>query len=454
MILNREMELAYLYQCYEKAGSQLVVVYGQKNIGKKMLLKEFTSNKPNYYFKACASTERQQQYLWANELRMDGKEIQEYPSYHEIFSMMNNINSQKFIYIIDDFSYLTKTNQSFMNDIIKLLHNDESKKEVLVILCSSSVGFVENNMVSIIGKAAFEISGFLKIKELGYFDILSYYTNYSKQECLQVYSILGGVPGLWNYFDDSISVKKNICLKILQAGSALQDEGSRIIKDELRELSVYSTILSTIAGGKHKLNDLYIHTSFSRAKISVYLKNLMELEIIEKVNSFETPARENTQKGLYRIANHVVNFYFCYIYPHVSKLNQIGVEEFYERFISKQLNQYVSNYFEKICMQYMEKKNNEGALPIKFIKNGEWVGKVGTIPIIAENEMGEFIIGICNYESKTMPYDDYEWLLFCASKAKMEATYFYLFTVNGFDKMILQEANSNTNLKIVLLDDF
>ena len=102
----------------------------------------------------------------------------------------------------------------------------------------------------------------------------------------------------------------------------------------------------------------------------------------------------------------------------------------------------------------MEKKNNEGALPIKFIKNGEWVGKVGTIPIIAENEMGEFIIGICNYESKTMPYDDYEWLLFCASKAKMEATYFYLFTVNGFDKMILQEASRNTNLKIVLLDDF
>ena len=51
----------------------------------------------------------------------------------------------------------------------------------------------------------------------------------------------------------------------------------------IAETAVYDTILATLADGRHgKLNDMYAHTGFSRAKISVYLKNLMELELVEK----------------------------------------------------------------------------------------------------------------------------------------------------------------------------
>ena len=50
----------------------------------------------------------------------------------------------------------------------------------------------------------------------------------------------------------------------------------------------------------NKLNDIYRHTGFSRAKISVYLKNLMELDLAEKVYSYDTEGRSDTQKGIYR----------------------------------------------------------------------------------------------------------------------------------------------------------
>ncbi len=36
------------------------------------------------------------------------------------------------------------------------------------------------------------------------------------------------------------------------------------------------------------MNDLYRTTGFSRAKISVYMKNLAAFDIIQKVVSFET----------------------------------------------------------------------------------------------------------------------------------------------------------------------
>ena len=112
----------------------------------------------------------------------------------------------------------------------------------------------------------------------------------------------------------SLSLKDNICNQIISRTGGLRYECERLLSEELRELGVYNSILSALASGHHKLNDIYNHTGFSRAKISVYLKNLMELELIEKVFSYDTDGRENVQKGVYRISNHFVHFYFTYLY--------------------------------------------------------------------------------------------------------------------------------------------
>ena len=43
------------------------------------------------------------------------------------------------------------------------------------------------------------------------------------------------------------------------------------------------------------------------------------------------------------------------------------------------------------------------------------------IDVIAQSEEGVTLIGICNWEKNIMSYADYEWLLFCAEKAKLRA---------------------------------
>ena len=50
MFLGRTSELNYLNAFYDSEGSQLLVVYGQKNIGKTSLLKEFVKGKPYHYY--------------------------------------------------------------------------------------------------------------------------------------------------------------------------------------------------------------------------------------------------------------------------------------------------------------------------------------------------------------------------------------------------------------------
>lgn len=453
MVLGRTSELKYLNTYYDREGSQIMVVYGEENAGKTSLLRQFVQDKPNYYYRARSASEREQRFQWGKELGRDDIKVLKYPSYTEIFQSILREKNGKKVIIIDEFQYIIKSSDDFMKELITFVHSNWQSTQVMIILCSSSIGWIENSMITKIGEAAYELSGFLKIKELEFETMMEFFSGFSMEQCIEAYAVLGGIPGLWKHFNDKLSIKENICRYILDCDSFLYGEGQRIVEAELRETGVYNTILAAIAAGNHKLNDLFLHTQFSRAKISVYLKNLMELELVEKIFSYDTEGKANTQKGIYRISNHFVHFYFTYLYPNLSSLEEMTPGEFYGKYIAPTFKTYVAEYFKTVCRQHIEKWDKWGRLPLEVEQMGEWVGKLGTIDIIAQNEKGETLIGLCNWDKPMMRYDDYEWLLFCAQKAKLQVDYVYLFSVRRFDEKLNLEAKVKQNLKLISMDE-
>ncbi len=447
-------ELQYLERYYEKAGSQLIILYGQKHMAMNELLSAFCEDKPHSFFKARPCSEREQLFLWANELREDGSQIQEYPEYGEIFDVLIERRTSKRIIVIEEFQNIVKQSQAFMSQLIRFLKNEWNNQAVMIVLCSTSIGWVENSMVSKIGSAIYDISGLIKMKECGIGELQHYFPGNTRQEWVGFYAVLGGFPGLWRHFEDGCSIKENICRHLLSQDCFLHEEALRMVSEQLRETGVYHTILNALAAGKQKLNELYLHTSFSRAKISVYLKNLMELEIVEKVFSYDTAGREHTQKGIYRIKNRLVLFYFRYLYPHLSRLEMLSPEQFFEAYIEPDFLEFSAAAFCQACRELLEQKNTAGQLPFVYTKTGEWVGKVGNIDVIAEDEEGNALIGLCSWKEAALSYEDYEWLMFCAKKARISARYIYLFSASGFDDRLLAEAGKNENLYLMGIEVF
>lgn len=456
MLPGRMSELQYLNQYYDREGSQILVIYGQKHIGKTALVKEFAKERPSYYYLARSCSEREQMYQWGMQLKADGEAEPDggnkFPGFYDILTAICEGNGKKVI-IIDEFQNIVKASTVFMRELISFIHDEEEREGVTVLLCSSSIGWVENSMITKIGEAAYELSGLLKLRELSFGDIVHRFPNFRIEECVEAYAILGGIPGLWNQFDDKLTIQQNICRHILNPDSLLFEEGERMVAEQLRETSVYHTILATIAAGNHKLNDIYLHTEFSRAKISVYLKNLMELELVEKVFSYDTAGKENAQKGIYRIIHPFVDFYFTYIYPYMSSLHTMSVGEYYNTYIYPTFRKYVSACFKKVCRQYLEKLNERGKLPIHYESSGEWVGKEGTIDVIAQDANGRTLVALCNWEKPMMTYADYEWVLSCAEKAKISVDYIYLYTASRFDEKLDLEAKIKKNLRLVQVAD-
>ena len=370
-----------------------------------------------------------------------------------LLALMNKIESDTKLVIIDEFQNIIKQNKGFMDSIVKLVNGSLFDANVCVVLLSSSISWIENSLVSSIGAAALKISEFIKLKELSFVDTVRMFPSYSVPDSMMIYAITGGVPSYMAGLSDKLSVKENICKNILNPDSYLRREGGDYIKEELRETSLYNTIIKFIADGANKLNQLHNLTGFGRDKISVYLKNLAEREIVEKVFSYESDGREYTRKGLYRIKSGFTEFWFRYIYGNESMIETMPEEDFYDEYIKPTLNEFALEAFIKVGTEFVSIMDSMGKLPVKIERTGRWWGKNGNIDIIGVSHDQQYVIGKCNWLDDTFKFSDFEELMYNVGLAGIGKDYIYLFSKNDFDDELKEFASENKNVNIISLND-
>lgn len=449
-MVGRKAELQELERLYHESGNQILVLYGHKENQGRELVQEFCKGKRAFYYHAPEISAK------AQKSRM-GREIEKYyriniqeENYDTYFKRIKSGDSSKLILVIEEFQHILKRDAQFLEAVIHLHDKKLYPGPVLILLCSTDIPWVEQEMPKMLGTLRKKFSGVLKLHDLEFVDVARFFPAYNLRQKVEVYGILGGKPEYLSRWDVQRDVKYNVCTHILSGDGCLHESVWKFIRRHLRELSVYHTILESLAGGKRKLNELYQETGFSRAKISVYLKNLMEFDVVEKVSSFETGGWENAQKGLYRIKDTFINFWFKFVYPHMSDLYRMDAEQFYDCYIAEELENYLAPYFVRVCMEYLQMLNHVHKLPLEIHKMGTWIGKRGNIDIIAQNSVRENLICLCNWEEPKMTFEMCQELFASMEQARVTANFYYLFTAKAFDEKLVRMVSRDS--RIVLVD--
>lgn len=442
-------ELAKLNAEYNKPGNQLVVFYGRSGCKKEEYIKEFLKDKDFFYYRARELSETKQKAQFVAEFKKHYYFQAENLDYDICFANIRSRERRKQVLVIDEAEYMLKKDSDFLKSILKLKQAKTTPNPVMILLCSSSLVWTEQKMPSVFGDAFCKIDHIQKIKEMNFLDIVRTFPESSVSECVQIYGILGGIPEYLKCFEPKKTIKENVCRNILSPSGSLFFEAQQYLGNELRELSVYHTILTEIAAGHRKLNELHHCTGFSRAKVSVYMKNLMDFDVIEKVVSFETGGWENAQKGIYQIKNTFLNFWFKFVFPHLSDLYLYTPERFYDLHIAGELEKHLNRYFVQVCMEYMQLLNKVGKLPIQIHKIGTWVGKQGNIDIIAQNAARENVVGICNWSEDRLTYERYLQLDEMMKQAKISAKHYFLFSAKAFDHNLVRMTKNDKRFSLI-----
>ncbi len=449
-MIPRTSEQKQLENLYQQPGNQLAVVYGRKGCGMDDLLRSFCEGKKFFYHKARNASAQAQLNQLKREVESTFNTTVGDATFDGCFNKIKSGDSSKLVVIIDDADLLCRKGEDFVETMLKLRARRLYPGPVMILLCSTYVSWCKEGFDIVFGEDANKIDATIELSDVGFLDVVRAFPDYSVADCTQTYGILGGVPGYLNKWDGKASIKENVCKHILSADGFLYNEAEAFLASELRELSVYETILASIAAGNEKLGDLFADTGYSRAKISVYMKNLASFGVVEKVDSIETGGWDNAKKADYSLSANYVNIWFTFVYPNLSDLYLLAPEEFYDKNIAPKLDDYMNNYFVDVCTEYLDLINRMGKLPLRLTRLGTWVGKRGTIDIIGQDTARCSVVGLCNWSQEEMTMATYTELLKNTKRARISAEVYYLFSAKSFDEKLVEL--SKTDKRVVLVD--
>lgn len=441
MFIGREHELNFLESRHHAQGGQLVVLYGRRRVGKTETLRKFCEGKEHIFYSCTECSDEQQLRAFSSRILSKNipaaKYVNTFPNWEQAFSSISELPSnEKKLLVIDEFPYMTKNN-SYIPSILQNLWDSGLKDQnVMIVLCGSAMSFIEKEILAEKNPLYGRATGILKMTAMPFYEAVQFFPNYSNLNKITAYSILGGIPHYLKQFDQNKSLEDNIKQNILQKGSILYSEVEFLMRQELRETSIYNTIIQAVALGNTKLNDINQNTQIDKNKLTVYLKNLIDLGLIQREFPVSDSVKEqaNVQRGLYKLTDNFFSFWYAFVFPNISELETGDADGIYEYAIKPVLDQYTSRVFEDICREYLRRLNRQNKLPFHFTNIGRWWNKANELDIMAtDRDKTNFIIGECKFKNTGFDLSEMVAVLTKFKPRKETAkVYFYLFSKTGF----------------------
>ncbi len=449
MFIGRTQELAFLENQLSRRQGSLVVLYGRRRIGKTEILRHFCEGKDALFFTCTEVPDGAQLRAFSHAILKMGipasKYIQQFADWEAAFQALSEIPALgKRLVVIDEFPYMAKANPAIGSVLQKVWDTSLKNQDLMLVLCGSAMSFMEKEVLAEKNPLYGRATGILKINEMGFYDAIGFVPNYSAEDRIATYAIVGGVPHYLKQFDSKKPLSENVIEAILTRGSILYSEVEFLLKQELRETATYNTIIEAVALGNTRLNDIHTRTQIERTKLPAYLRNLMDLGIIHREFPLGTPIKEKakSQRGRYQLCTAFFRFWYRFVFPNLSALEIGDGPGVWQHGILPQMNAYISTAFEGICREFLMKRNREGRLPFRFSQIGRFWDKTTEIDLVAFDSMHRhFLLGECKYRNTPVGQDTLDSLMGksgAVSAGQPDAL--MLFSKSGFSKALAEKS--------------
>lgn len=454
----RENELSKLNKRYQNDSFECIIMYGRRRVGKTALINEFCKDKKTIFFAALNATEQENLAALSKAIyECEKKTAAEAPVFSSFDSALNAITemaSERLVFAIDEYPYLAKATESISSRLQHLIDHKWQSTKLFLILCGSSMSFMEEQVLGYESPLYGRRTAQFKIEPLTYREVNAFYPTLSRQEQALVYGITGGIPLYMNKLDVQNGIKEALLENVFDSSSYLFEEPQNLLKQELREPAVYNTIVTMIATGASKLNEIATKAGLESAVCSKYMKVLLELGIVKK----ETPMSEKPgKKTIYRLSDHFFSFWYRYIPKNMGAIMAQRIDRIFDQAVWDSLSDHMGLVFEDMCKCYLMRYAEN--LPVPITDIGQWWGtdtKLHTevqIDIVASTTDAEtYYIGSCKYKNEAVGMHELQILQRYAQVfGKGKKYIYYIFSKGGFTQE-LQEQEKDGKVKLISLD--
>ncbi len=454
--VDRVLEMKTLQREYEKKGASLVIVYGRRRVGKTTLLTEFMRDKPAIYFLATQEAE----VLNRNAFKEKAAEFLEnsvlsdvtVSKWDTIFqAILSRQSEKKMVLIIDEFQYLGKSNPAFPSVFQRIWDELLKDSNICVILCGSLISMMMSQTLSYQSPLYGRRTAQIRLRQIPFHYYKDFFEEASMSYLVEHYAVTGGVPKYIESFSKCNDIYQAIEDNILNQSSYLYEEPYFLLQQEVTEIGSYFSILRAIAFGNHKLSEIASALEMKATDLTRPLKTLMDLDLLQREVPVTEENPEKSKKGLYKITDNYILFWFTFIYPNRGDIERGNIEYVMEKIKKSFIRSHVAFVYEDICREalYYERR-----LPYHFSKIGRYWDKNTEIDIVALNEEENVILfGECKYWQNPVDVDIFQKLLEKSAKVTWRngnrKEIYALYSQNGYTEELKKMADERTDLYLM-----
>jgi uncharacterized protein len=454
MFVNRVSELALLENHYNSKHAELFVLYGRRRVGKTELLAHFCEGKPNVFFVADQVSE---QVLRANFSAIINEAIfglgqvnAVYNTWDDIFNTIaRQTESKRLIVVIDEFPYLVGAYPALASILQRIWDRLLKKSQIMLILNGSYIGMMEKTVLGYQAPLYGRRTAQYLLEPLKFLDAQAFFPAYTPEDRLRAYAVYGGTPAYLQIIRPENTLDTNILDNILERGAPLYDEVSFLLQQELRERRNYFAVLQAIASGHTRQNEIKQATGLEN--IAPYLETLQQLRLVERSVPVTESQPHKSRRGLYRLKDNFLRFWFRFVLPNRSQLEQGAKEIVFDSAIRPELDHFASTVFEQVCEQYFWQKGLQGKLAFEPRRIGGWWKANREVDLVILGEVQVMLVE-CKWSSHPIGIDILRGLEAKASEvmreARMENPMYALCSRSGFTDQLFELARERKNVHL------
>ncbi len=458
MFIGRDQELGILNRLYNSGKFEFAVIYGRRRVGKTALIKEFAKDKAVIFFTGVESNARQ-------NLDNFSRSIMEYSTGIAADSRFSSFQSaleyvfelaktKRIVLVMDEYPYVARAAKGLASTLQLLIDQNKDSSRLFFILCGSSMSYMEDHVLAYKAPLYGRRTAQFKIKPFDFFESCRYFTGLQGADKALAYGIAGGTPQYLMQIDDRLSIEENIKNTHLNPASMIFEEPNNLLKQEVREAAIYNAIVTAVASGCSRMNEISAKVDEDTSICTAYIKNLIVLGILKK----ELPYGEKvSRKTIYSIEDNMFRFWYKFVPENTSIISRGATDLAYSR-IEPELSSYMGGVFEEICRQYLWKLLLAGKCAVNFNDLGRWWG---TNPKTRAQEeidiMGDdrdcALFGECKWTNEKADVSVLDTLVERGSLFQYRQKHFYLFSKAGFTQGCADKAARLGNVTLVAYKD-
>ena len=250
MFYGREIERKKLCTMFQTDGQMISLIYGRRRIGKSELIKQVlkeTEIKSIYY--ECKQTTEQNNVDSLAELISELFEFPK-PAFENMEVLLQFLfqkaEKEQLILVLDEYPYLRENSKGLDSILQSVIDHYKDTSNMKLIVCGSYV----DTMKALLEKQNplyGRIDLTLNLKPMDYYESALFYSEFSDEDKVRLFSVFGGIPYYNRLIDSGKSVRDNIIDLIASPGARLENEVSMYLNSEISKITNANEVFEALA---------------------------------------------------------------------------------------------------------------------------------------------------------------------------------------------------------------